>query len=173
MWSFLISSYFSYNILSSLAFFEKNSSLTLGGPSLISGRWPRVMSSHRFNKDSHKYFPPHSVMPVMFCGHVLLTKNHANSIYSFSSQKTSAPWSHFPCLELLSHWSITLAHRNNLAAFWAGLLAQQLFCNAASAEVSLVASRHHCSLWPLVLLPMPTLQWWLRQPPGLPRCRNR
>ena len=172
MWSFLISFYFSYNILRSSALSEENSSLTLGGPTLISARWPWVMSSHRFNKGSYKYFPSHLVMPVMFCGHVLLTKNHANSIYSFPSQKTSAPYSHFPCFEPLSHWSITLAHPNNLVAFRAGLLAQQLFCKADSVEMSLVVSCHHHSLGHLVLLTTLTLQLWLRQLPGLP-CRRK
>lgn len=167
MWSFLISLYFSCNTLSSLALSEESSSLTLGGPTLISARRPQVMSSHRFNKHAHKYFPPHSVMPVMFCGYVLLTKKHADCIYSFPSQKTSVPYPHFPCFEPLSHESVTLAHPNNLVAFRAVLLDQQLVYEANSVEVSLVVPCHHCFPGHLVLvLPALTLQWRLRQPLG-------
>lgn len=144
MWSFLISLYFSHNILSSVASSEENSSLALGGPALISARWPWVMSFHRINKGCHQYFPlSQRCLWCSVCMSSSQKKNHANSIYSFPIQKTSAPYSHILCFELLSHWFITLAHPNNLlplVAFRAALLDQQLFCKANSVAMSLVVS---------------------------------
>lgn len=57
IWSFLISLYFFYNILCSLAFSKESSSLSQGGPTSISAGWQVVMNFHKFKKDSQKYFP--------------------------------------------------------------------------------------------------------------------